>query len=244
MQSCRIGKLLGVKMRSILVRTAVLTLLFPAYALAQSCDAWFPFDDNLADASGNGFHGLLIAKEGEPGAPQFTEGKIGRALHITGGNAMRAFIDLHYDFCPQLTVTAWFRLESVGTNDNQYIISTGGGSGPGLRAQKSMLAMSGTGNGIYQSDAIRDGDAWFFLAGVYDYAAGTYRLHWRNRVVEGKLSENRRPPEDSFWVGTFNDRMSYTAQSLYIDDLRIHGKALTAEELRAVAANLSGTATP
>jgi hypothetical protein len=231
-------------MRSILVCTAALTLLFPWHALAQSCDAWFPFDDNLADASGNGNHGLLITKESEPGAATFSPGKIGRALHLTAGNAMRAFIDLHYDFCPQVTVTAWFRLESVGINENQYIISTGGGSGPGLRVQKFRLAMNGTGNGISQNDAIRDGNTWFFLAGVYDYAAGTYRLHWRNRVVEGELSEHRRPPEDSFWVGTYNDSMSYTAQSLYIDDLRIHGKALTGDELRAIAADMSGAAAP
>ena len=210
-------------------------------AAAGPCDAYYPFDGNLADASGNNYHGLAITKEGRPGAVQFAQGKIGQALHVTGENAVRAFVDLHHEFCPQVTVTAWFRLESLDVSGNQYIFSTGGGAGPGIRAQGTTVAMNGTGNGIYQRDAIRDPNTWFFLAGVYDYTNKTYTLYWRNRTVEGKFGDSIRPAEDSFWVGTFNDSLSYTAQNLYVDDLRIHGRAMTAEELRSLAADTSGS---
>lgn len=229
------------EMRNVTV-TFLLLALCATPALAGPCDAYFPFDGNLADASGNGYHGLPIVKEGEPGGPQFTEGKIGQALHLTGGSAVRTFVDLHYDFCPQVTITAWFKLVSVEASGDQYIFSTGSGHGPGMRAQKSTIRLAGTGNGISQQDAIRDRNTWFFVAAVYDYAAGTYKLHWRNRVVEGKFADSRRPPEDSFWIGTFNDSLSYMAQDLYIDELRIQGNALTDDELLAVAEETSPSA--
>jgi hypothetical protein len=226
-------------MRNVEVTFLLLTLC-AAPAFAGPCDAYFPFDGSLADASGNGYHGLPIVKEGEPRAPQFADGKIGQALHITAGNAMRAFIDLHYDFCPQVTITAWFRLASNDADGNQYIFSTGSGAGPGLYAIKTRLALSATGNPITQSDAVRDKNTWFFVAAVYDYKAGTYKLYWRRRVVEGKIAEKRGAPEDSFWVGAYNDRMDYLAQDLYIDDLRIQGKALSADDIYAIAADTSG----
>jgi len=218
----------------------IVMVMQAGYAVAGPCEAYFPFDGSLADAGGNGYHGLLIVKKGETGTSQFVEGKIGQALHLTGSTAMRAFIDLHPDICPQVTVTAWFRLASTDIGGNQYIFSTGAGTGPALYAQNKRISLSATGNPIRQEDAIRDPGTWFFVAGVYDYTGGTYRLYWRSRVVEGQINESRRGPEDAFWVGTYNDNMDYTAGDLYIDDLRVHGRALSADEVRAMAAGESG----
>lgn len=204
-------------------------------SVAQHCEAYYPFDDTLADMSGNGQDGLMIAAEGAPGAAQFAEGVSGRALHITGGNAMRAFANLHYDGCPQVTVTAWVRLESLETTDNQYVFSTGQGSGPGLYAQGSLVRLNGTENGLLHYEGFRDARSWFFVAGIYDYDAGRYALYWRDRVVaEGHLSDGRYEPEDSLWIGTLNDELSYTARSLYVDDLRVYGRPLSLAELQAL----------
>jgi hypothetical protein len=217
-------------------------------AVAVPCEAYFPFDGNIDDTSGHGNHGLMITKEmdleGEPPAAQFAEGKIGRALHITAGNAMRAFIDLHYDFCPKITITAWFRLASANQSGPQYIFSTGAGNGPAVYANGGNVSMRATGNGITQRDAIRDPNHWWFVAAVYDYEAGeegTYELHWRNRVVPGVMANRNNPPEDSFWIGAYEDRVSYNATDLYIDDLRIHPAALSKSEIDALAADLSGS---
>ena len=217
-----------------------LLLAVAGTSLAGPCDAYFPFDGDLNDASGNGYHGLMIAKEGEPAAPAFVDGRVGRALHISGGNAMRAFLDLHFDQCPQVTITAWFQLLSVDSKGPQYLVSSGSGSGPGLRVSGGTLQMKATGNGIAQKNAVRDGRTWFFLAGVYDYTNKIYRLRWRNRTVPGKIGDKLYDMEDSLWVGTYNDKMSYTAEDLYIDDLRIYGEALTDDDLRRIMAGGPG----
>lgn len=231
------------------LRPALITLLANAVlaceAFAGPCDAYYPFDGTLADASGNGYDGLMITREGdEPGPPQFVDGRFGRALHVTGGNAMRAFLDLHYDACPQFTFTAWFQLPSLGQSGNQYIVSTGTGGNPGIRVSGKSLIVSGQGNGLGQSDAVRDASSWFFVAAVYDYKARTYTLYWRNRSQEGKLSESPYAPEDSFWVGTNNDSMSGTAGSLYVDDLRIYGRALSADEVREASTSRPSATAP
>lgn len=201
-------------------------------ALAQSqCDAWFPFDGDLSDASGNGNDGTMIGKGGVPAHAQFSTGVVGQALQIDGSSAMRAYVDLNPDACPQVTISAWIRVESNDVKSTQFLISTGAGNGPGLRSSGTIAVLTGNGNGLMQRDALRDGRAWFFFAGVYDYNANTYRFHWRDRIVEGKLAESHRPPEDALWVGAFNDQLQHAFKNAYVDELRITGRTLTAAEL-------------
>ena len=103
---------------------------------ADACAAYYPFDGTLNDASGNGYHGLLIPEDGDRSA-QFVEGRRGQALRLSNGTAMHSFIDLHYDFCPQVTFTGWIRLPAAAVAGNQYVFSTGAGDGPGLfRAER------------------------------------------------------------------------------------------------------------
>ena len=222
-------------------------LCYPALSLAGPCDAHFAFDGNLNDSGGNGYHGRMFGKEGAVGKEQFADGKIGQSLHLDGSSAMRSFIDLHFDRCPQITISAWIRVESNDVKGDQYLISTGSGAGPGVRVLGNNIILRGSGNGLWQRNALRDKAEWFFVAGVYDYVANTYRLHWRERTMEGKFNASRRPPEDVLWVGAFNDKFAHPAQSAFVDDLRIYGQALTADELAAIqkdGAAAPGAGTP
>lgn len=230
--------------RIIAVAASAIGLSLASAAQASRCDAHYPFDGTLADATGNGYDGLMIAGDGEPGPPEFVEGKHGEALHIHGGTAMRSFLDLHYEACPQFTITAWFRLPTIAEHaDVQYIFSTGASGGiPGAYVSGRTLRLSGQANGLPQQDAIRDGYTWYFVAAVFDYDARIYKLYWRNRSQEAALSESPYQPEDSFWVGTRSDTMYKTARSLYIDDLRVHGRVLELDEIRDVSANRQPTA--
>jgi hypothetical protein len=212
----------------------------PLRALAQSCDAYYPFDGNIADASGNGYDGTMIGKEGLPALAQFSNGIDGQALALDGRSAMRAYLDLSPDLCPQVTVTAWVRVESNDATTTQYLLSTGNSSGPGLRSSGVIAVLSGLGNGLSHRFAIRDGRAWFFVAGVWDNVAETYRFHWRDRVVESSLAGPRRPPEDAFWVGAFNDNLDYAIKGAFVDELRITGKALSVEEVNRMRGNRPG----
>jgi len=191
-----------------LIRSLPLTVVSVVVALcfqsahASRCDAHFPFDGSLADATGNGYDGMMIAEAGAAEA-RFGEGRYGQALHLTGGSAMRAFLDLHHESCPQFTITAWFRLPSVTNAAPQAILSTGARGGiPAIVAQGSTIHLYGSGNGLAQKNAIRSGDTWFFVAATFDYETRSYKLYWRNRAQEGTLSASPYEAEDSFWIGT------------------------------------------
>jgi hypothetical protein len=220
---------MGVRIFTALI--SICTFLPATDALAGPCDAYFPFENSLADASGNGYDGRMIGPDGTDAKPEFVPGKIGTALHFTGKSAMRALLDLHFDRCPQVTFTAWIRIVSNERTGTQYMVSTGGGSGPGLQFNGQYLKLEGTGNGLSYRDALRDRNEWYFVAGAYDYTAGKYTLYFRDRPVEGTLSENLYKPEDALWVGGFNDKLSYPVQDGYIDDLRIIGRTLDAAEI-------------
>jgi hypothetical protein len=209
-------------------------LLLSNNALAQQCDAWFPFDGDLTDASGNGYDGSMIGSEGSEATPRFVEGRSGSALALDGTAAMRAFIDLHYDGCPQVTISAWIRVDA-SSRGSRHILSTGNGSGPGLRISGSTLILNGTANGLTQRNAITAGSGWNFVAGVYDYTNSEYTLYWRNRSVSATLSEHLRPPREAFWVGAHSDNLANGPTDVVIDDLRITGSALGAEEVAALA---------
>lgn len=206
--------------------------ILPVAAKADACDAHFALDGGLQDTGGNGYHGQMIGKDGAVATPKFVDGKFGQALQLDGTSAMRSFIDLHFETCPQVTVTAWIQSTAAKRKGSQYFVSTGSGSGPGLRSLGTNLTLNGTANGIIQSNAIRANAGWMFIAGVYDYEKGSYTLHWRNRNVEKELGNNVRAPEEALWVGAFNDALAGLATDILIDDVRIQGRALSANEIQ------------
>lgn len=214
-----------------------LLLVFSAHAQSP-CEAWYKFDGNLSDASGNGYDGAMFNREGGPALPSFSAGLEGGALHLDGTAGMRAYLDLHPDQCPQVTIAAWIRVESLDVNSPQYLVSTGPGGGPGVYATGRTIVLRGAANGLWHRSALRDPRGWFFVAGVYDYEAGTYRLHFRNRTWEGSLGDNPRPPEDALWVGVLGDGFDYPARDVHIDELRVVGRALGVDDIGRLAARV------
>jgi len=85
-----------------------------------------------------------------------------------------------------------------------------------------------------QHNAVRKNAGWMFVAGVYDYAAGTQTLYYRTRSVTTKLGANRRMPEDAIWVGAFNDQLSNATSDISIDDLQVIGRALSPGEINSL----------
>lgn len=207
----------------IVVAAGVLAWL-PLAASAQ-CEAWYRFDGDLNDAESGGYHGAMVGAEGVAATARFTDGVDGRALELDGSSAMRAFVDLHTDTCPQITIAGWLRADPTVTG-TQFLVSTGLPDTPGLRSEGRMATLNGPGNGLLERRAFRDPRVWFFFAGVYDYKAGTYRFHWRGRRLEGTLPDTTRPPEDALWIGAQNALLHYAARNVAIDELRIIGQAL------------------
>jgi hypothetical protein len=213
---------------------AAIGLLWGAVAAAAGpCEAYYTFDGTLADSSGNGYDGEMLDEASEPAKAIFTQGKFGQALELDGKAAMRALLDLSYEGCPKVTFSAWIRVDRNAPADTMHVLSTGRGSGPGLRISGRMLALNGTENGLAQWDAIRPG-GWLFVAGVYDYDAGTYTLYWQGRHATESLSRYRDAPDTALWVGVWFDDYGGLARGVAIDDLRITGAAEPPERIAAL----------
>ena len=224
-----------------LMLAGICLCIFPALATAGPCDALFRFDGNLNDSGGNGYNGQMIGPKGAPATPQFVAGKFGQALRLDGSSAMRTFIDLHPDGCPQVTLTAWVRIEGEGDKQTQFIVSTGSYRGPGMYVAGTNLTQAGSGNGQYQADAIRAGANWTFVAASYDNVARKYRLHWRTRSKEMAMGSTS-PPEEALWIGAFDDNLGHPAKNVVLDDVQIIGRVLSHEEFLAMQESPAVTA--
>ncbi|HNP62309.1 MAG TPA: hypothetical protein PKH39_00155 [Woeseiaceae bacterium] len=216
-------------------------LLFLAnVAHAQSaCDANYKFDGDLSDASGNGHSGTAFGRENQPALPQFGEGISGQALLLDGTTGIYTDLDLHFDVCPQVTVTGWLRLNTNEPKGTGYIFSVGANGPHGIYAWNRSIVLRGSGNGLRIDDAMRDQQAWFFFAGVYDFAAGTYRLRFRNRTIAGKLPVGPRKPESETFFGARDDRLTAPARDIYLDEVQIFGRILSEDEIGRVVAQVT-----
>jgi hypothetical protein len=207
----------------------------PATAMAGPCDAHFTFDGDLSDASG-GQSAQFVDRDGvTPSGPgAFVPGRFGQALRLDGETIGLSPLDLQTETCPQVTVTAWIKLESVPAGYNN-LFSTGYGRGPRMAVAGYNLSAWGGSNEIRASGAVRPG-IWIFVAGVWDYTAGTHRLYWRDRSLEEPLGDNPRPPQEGTWIGAYayGTNMQGIASGILIDELRFHGRALSDDEIRAI----------
>jgi hypothetical protein len=220
------------------IALAASLFLSPVISFAGPCDARFAFDGNLADSEGNVDAGQMITKEGDIVKPVFVEGRSGQALSLDGTSAMRVLLDLHYDACPQVTLSAWINISSATPSRTQFLLSTGSGSGPGIRVAGTSLAINGPANGLLQQRAVRPGAGWQFVAAVYDFDNETFALYRGNRKAEVTPMSGRRVEwEDAFWVGAMNDSMTGAATGILFDDVRIVGSALTYDQVSQLKLN-------
>ena len=161
---------------------------------------------------------------------------------------MRAFVDLNFEICPQVTIAAWIQMSPDGAN--HWLVSSGNGQGPGIRVSDTALVAEGTTNGISEIGVVRDAAGFFFVASVWDYSSGAHTLYWRSRNASESMpvSGYLYPPEEAIWVGALNDGLSEPALGTLLDDLRIYSRALTADEIRALqsggAPEFEATAVP
>ena len=221
-------------------RALALALVCAGATQAQSaCDATYRFDGNLADSGGNGYNGSAFGRQGQPATPSFGEGISGQALLFDGYTGIATDLDLHVDNCPQVTITGWLRLNTQTPRGQNYIFSVGAYGPHGVSVFERSIVLRGRGNGLLIKNALRDERAWFFFAGVYDFAAGTFRLRFRNRTVEGTLAENPREPEGETYFGTRDAYLTSPATHIYLDEVQIFGRAMSDEEIGRIVAQVT-----
>ena len=232
------------RFRTFHLPAALACILFSASAHAGPCDAHFTFDGNLSDASGNGYDGMLIGPGGKslPGtAPSYGEGKNGQALKLNGSYAVRAPVDLAMEGCPQVTISAWVKFENASAKGFEYILSSGR-NGPALTREGTHFNARG-GAGHYRArNALRGGN-WQFIAAAIDYSTGLMTVYWGNRSYEQKIGTAGTKQMD-IWIGAVGDNLSMSVKAGSVDDVRVVGSTLSAEQIKQIKLGVPGAARP
>jgi hypothetical protein len=198
--------------------------------VAQNLIAYYPFDGNALDQSGNGQHGTVdgavLSKD--------RYGRAGRAYYFDGAStSIEIPVNINPAVHPQLTMTAWVRADNAspirqvvshdnGGYDRSFgIDSRGGGTG--------WSAFSGSAGvvGFHPVDVGK----WTFLAVVYDQPNETVRLYVNGTNVyeeSGELGTGW----DFALIGTnpsFNEFFKGP-----IDEVRIYDRALSGARIQEI----------
>lgn len=231
--------------------TVVLHAEVPA---ANPLVAWWPLDNNAADASGHGFDGEIIA----PGTVSFTEtganGATGRAADFADGG----HIDI--PFSPLLnptsfTVTLWAkadttagfaspitsRIHGAGGETNGYLIyNTDGGNWAFWTGQGIPMWDDITGPAVTVGE-------WTHLAITYDASIDTKTL-WINgqsaAVDTIKSAPTQYTPNYSsaLHIGAGDDTGLAFPFDGKLDDVGLYKKALSQSEIQGIMTDGVGTA--
>lgn len=198
--------------------------------------AYYPFDDDLVDHSGN------VNNSTNNGAT-FVPGYKGQALCFDGvQDFVSAPVNINPDVMPQMTMIAWARSNSTsngwvishdnGGYDRTLTIDTRGG-GPGWSA------FSGS-KGVLGYSPVTIGD-WTFLAAVYDQDAETVKLYVNGALIsegEGKLGSGW----EQIQIGSNPSHGRYFSGA--IDEVRIYNRTLSVDELKALYEGKELSASP
>ena len=200
--------------------------------------AFYPFDGNANDASGNNNDGVVTGAA-------LSSGYEGQSYHFNGSSDLiRLPLNINPSVHPQLTMGAWVNVNSAnpirqvisedngGFDRSLGIDNRGGGTG--------WSAFAGTGQ-VLGYEPVTSGE-WTFVAVVYDQAAGTVTLYVNGHAFQkaGSLGAGNtfsvigaNPGFGQYFSGT-------------IDDVFFYDTAMTADEITAIRnggeAEILGTA--
>ncbi len=217
-----------------------------SHDLARGLVGRWTFDEGKGsiarDVSGRGNHGRVM------GDAKWTKGRIGGALEFDGTDDFVSIPnESSFDITGSVTVSAWIRVESF-TKTWQAIVTKGDRAWRLHRANdtKSVgFACSDLSRGqvgdLYGKRVVADG-RWHHVAGVLD---GTKT----SIFVDGTLDASAKS-SPSISVSDFPVLIGENAQAKgrlfrgLIDDVRIYDRALSVDELRALAKGGGAAAPP
>jgi hypothetical protein len=195
--------------------------------------AYYSFDNDANDASGNNNHGTLS------GDPQWVAGKIGGALqfdgvddHVDCGN------DPSLDITGPITIAAWVYPTGGGSSNYPRIVDKSDGTGgadPGykmyLRVADNYLVTLSAGGVFLNSSSSANLNAWNYVVFVTD---GTQRKLYLNGAWE-IWEESALPLTSSNPLFIGNSPAGARHFEGIIDEVVIYNRALSEPEVRFIA---------
>lgn len=198
--------------------------------------AYYPFNGNANDESGNGHNGtvngatLTQDRDGNPNSAYHFDGATS-GIYCNVGNEM----SLSY-----VTLAAWINIEGSGTENPRIVAVNQNGTSSGYYA----LLMAGTASPrslsfqaqpdlYYSSSTLSDNNGWHHVALTYD---GSHVTFYVDGVADPALSANHSSLA-SFTNAVLNIGYSDNGLDRFngdIDEVRIYNRALSANEILAL----------
>jgi N-acetylneuraminic acid mutarotase len=184
--------------------------------------AWWPFDGNAMDISGNARHAT------PQNSYSYTSGKINQAIRFvglngnTGGHATIPYFDEIQN--SDLSISLWVKEEELHYFHGEYYIQIGSGLG--------IFNINPFGNESIDSSIVRS--SWNHFTFTYDDSTRTGYLNG-NSVSSGSWT---RPTSTTFNFSAINKHwwedgsQSSTRLTAQFDDVRIYNRALSATEVQ------------
>ena len=195
--------------------------------------AWYPFEGNALDASGNGNDGTVT------GTPTYPAGKLGaQAIQFSGsaGN----YITIPRSVSNNFTIAFWVKTTTTGAN-GQWYAGKGlvDGEMPGVANDFGITlirtnAAFGVGNPdttIYTTSAINDG-AWHHITATRDATSGLMSLY-RDGSLQASATgpTGTRAAPGNLKIGALQTLVAGSFLAGTIDDLQIFDREFSAAEV-------------
>ncbi|MCP4261260.1 MAG: LamG domain-containing protein [Planctomycetes bacterium] len=211
----------------------VLVLCLVLTSTAECADpnlvAWYRFDGDALDSSGNNIHGT------EVGNPTYEAGVFGQAINLDGdGDYVDCGLDPKFDITEFITITYWIKVVAFDRGWNT-VLSRGDDSWRSSRAGTNNFmeaAVGGTaGNWTYGVTPVDDGE-WHHIGWVYD---GTMNYLYLDGEVDATEENSGQITVSSFplYIGNNSANTDRFWNGL-IDDVQIYNRPLTQEEVQIV----------
>ena len=204
-----------------------------AYAdLNDGLVAYYPFDGNINDASGNENHGTVY---GTTETEALTEDRFGNPDSAFSFDGVDDYIEVpdsdSLDVTGGITIGAWINIaEPLGGGFPQhYVVDSRDGQGGGYGINVDTNTMQFWVGGNYPTFPVN------IQAGKWHHIAGTYDGDFMNLYIEGVLTDSIlfatdfTPSTYSLYIG---QRFNYIERFHgIIDDLRIYDRVLSESEI-------------
>lgn len=227
----------------VLLCTAIVIILINGLAYADICNglvAYYPFNGNADDASGNYNHGAIY------GATLTTD-RVGNADSAYQFDGVDDYIEIpndpslnEYD---NLSIVAWIKTDSGGRIIQKMTWRDCGGVRSGWMMTGGTNLVTQFGVGTYPddrmpgftADAIKLNDSeWHLIGFTWDDANDTVKIYVDGQEVlsameDRHIGSNSRPIQ----IGKFHcyDGTFFTG---VIDEVRIYNRTLTANEIKSI----------
>jgi len=197
--------------------------------------AWYRFDGDASDSSGNNLHGI------EMGDPTYEAGVFGQAISLDGdGDYVDCGLDPKFDITDQITFMYWIKVVALDKEWNT-VLSRGDDSWRSSRADFNNFmeaAVGGTsGNYLYGVTPVDDGQ-WHHIAAVYD---GTTFYLYADGALDASEPSTGQITASSYplYIGD-NSQATGRFWNGLIDDVMIFNRALSEEEIQRLIQSSAG----